>query len=320
MRHFLLSFSIFAVVSIFPAQTPSFVPNEGLVGWWGLDGDALDAGNFENHGSLNGASHTTNRYDEASGAVAFDGIDDYILIPDAPSLQITTDITISLWYKTAGPSGGYQTFVNKRSEGEWPYSFGLSHFSGPGGCPEELDKYVTSRRNNGSEFDVRVSEKTYVPNEWTHAAMTISNDTVTFYENGLAVGTACFGSEIYVEAIDQGAPLTLGSCNCGSSNEMMNGSLDDLGIWNRALSSEEVMGVFESVDNCSSYMTLTSTPSDCDASGSVTADVSECSTSISEVSPVMQALLYGFDHLMATIAFGWRFFHMWGNGNEFQYE
>ena len=32
---------------------------------------------------------------------------------------------------------------------------------------------------------MRVSEKTYVPNEWTHAAMTISNDTVTFYEMAL---------------------------------------------------------------------------------------------------------------------------------------
>ena len=45
--------------------------------------------------------------------------------------------------------------------------------------------------------------------------------------------------------------------------------------------------------DCSSYMTLTSTPSGCDASGSVTADVSECSTSISEGSPIMGALYNG---------------------------
>ena len=47
--------------------------------------------------------------------------------------------------------------------------------------------------------------------------------------------------------------------------------------------------------DCSSYLTLSSTPSGCDESGSVTAAVTECSTSISEGSSVMQALLDGFN-------------------------
>ena len=51
--------------------------------------------------------------------------------------------------------------------------------------------------------------------------------------------------------------------------------------------------------DCSSYMTLTSTPSGCDASGSVTADVTDCSTSISEGSPFMEVLYSGFNNPMA---------------------
>ena len=54
------------------------------------------------------------------------------------------------------------------------------------------------------------------------------------------------------------------------------------------------LGAAAQSGDCASYMTLSSTPSGCDASGSVTADVSECSTSISEGSPVMQALYEGF--------------------------
>ena len=55
------------------------------------------------------------------------------------------------------------------------------------------------------------------------------------------------------------------------------------------------LGAAAQSGDCSSYMTLSSTPSGCDASGSVTANVTECSTSISEGSPVMQALFSGFN-------------------------
>lgn len=231
------------------SQTPDYVPTEGLAGWWPLDGNALDGGSFENHGTVSGAVATTNRYNEASGAMIFDGIDDHIVVPDAASLQITGNLTISLWYKTAGPTGNYQTFLTKRSGGQWPYSFGLSHYYGSGGCPGELDKYITGRRNNGSEYDLRVTEKTYVSDEWTHAAMTIENDVVTFYENGMQVGSTCFGDEFFVSPIDQGAPLTFGTCNCGLS-EMMTGSLDDIGIWSRALAPDEILAVAQPHPGC----------------------------------------------------------------------
>ena len=56
------------------------------------------------------------------------------------------------------------------------------------------------------------------------------------------------------------------------------------------------LGAAAQSGDCSSYMTLTSTPSGCDASGSVTADVTDCSTSISEGSPFMQDLYSGFNN------------------------
>ena len=54
------------------------------------------------------------------------------------------------------------------------------------------------------------------------------------------------------------------------------------------------LGAAAQSGDCSSYMTLSSTPSGCDASGSVTANVTECSTSISEGSPVIGALYEAF--------------------------
>ena len=54
------------------------------------------------------------------------------------------------------------------------------------------------------------------------------------------------------------------------------------------------LGAAAQSGDCSSYMTLSSTPSGCDASGSVTANVTECSTSISEGSPVIGVLYEAF--------------------------
>ena len=63
------------------------------------------------------------------------------------------------------------------------------------------------------------------------------------------------------------------------------------------------LGAAAQSGDCASYMTLSSTPSGCDASGSVTADVSECSTSISEGSPVINALHEAFLDLYAEDCF-----------------
>ena len=63
------------------------------------------------------------------------------------------------------------------------------------------------------------------------------------------------------------------------------------------------LGASAQSGDCSSYMTLTSTPSGCDASGSVTADVTDCSTLISGGSPVINALYEGFDSATATYCF-----------------
>ena len=112
MKNFILLVMAIATSTVVGAQAPNYIPSEGLAGWWPLDGNALDGGSFENHGTVSGAVGTTNRYNEASGAMAFDGIDDHIVVPDAPSLQITGNLTISLWYTTPGPTGNYQSFLD----------------------------------------------------------------------------------------------------------------------------------------------------------------------------------------------------------------
>jgi hypothetical protein len=222
-----------------------YVPSYGLVAWYPMDGNAQDFSGLDNNGLMSGPGPTLDRFGNAGSALAFDGSDDFLLIPHDSSLAITGDITLSAWYNSDGPTGNYQTFLTKRDgNGNWPYSLGTSHYFGPGGCPEEVGKFVTGRRSNeGGNYELIFSQETAPMSTWTHIVMVVASDTVKYYQNGTLLSFACFGDAFTLPAVDTGAPLTIGACACGL-DEFMNGRLDDVGIWNRALTPQEVQNLF----------------------------------------------------------------------------
>lgn len=230
------------------AQIPSYVPSNGLVGWWPFNGNANDESGNGNHGTVNGASLTSNRFGVANSSYLFNGTSDYIEVPHSQSLAIEGDLTISLWKNSIGNFGNYETFVNKRSiQSNWNYSFGASHYFGTGGCPQEVNKYFTSRRNNsGLQYELKftdylVSNDT---NTWTHLVVSISQNVVKFYVNGMETGFSCFGNQFSIQSVDVGAPLNFGA-SLPNFNEFFHGSLDDIGIWNRALTACEIQDLYQ---------------------------------------------------------------------------
>ena len=79
----LLFFGSHAVLS----QVPSYVDTNGLVGWWPFDGDANDYSGNGNNGIVHGATLTTDRFGNARSAYDFDGLDDWIEVPNSNSLN-----------------------------------------------------------------------------------------------------------------------------------------------------------------------------------------------------------------------------------------
>ena len=79
------------------AQVPSYVPTNGLVGWWPFNGNANDESGNGNNGMVNGATLTSDRCGNISSAYFLDGINDYIEVIDNNSLDINGDISISVW-------------------------------------------------------------------------------------------------------------------------------------------------------------------------------------------------------------------------------
>ncbi len=246
MKH-LLTLTFLSIFGLTFAQIPSYVPSNGLVGWWPFNGNANDESGNGNDGTLNGPMLTADRFGNADLAFNFNGVSEYILVPHSQSLAITGDITISIWKKSLGNLGNYETFVNKRSnQSNWNFSFGASHYYGVGGCPQEVDKYFTSRRNNsGLQYELKftdylVSSDT---NNWTHLVVTINQNIVKFFVNGVQTDYSCFGNQFNIPSIDVGAPLTIGA-SLPNFNEYFHGSLDDIGIWDRALTVCEIQDLY----------------------------------------------------------------------------
>jgi len=70
---------------------------DGLMAYYPFNGNANDESGNENHGTVYGASITTDRFGNPSSAYSFDGLDDYIRVSDSGSLDLTTIGTLAAW-------------------------------------------------------------------------------------------------------------------------------------------------------------------------------------------------------------------------------
>ena len=196
--------------------TPPNSNETGLVGYWnfneGSGTTAYDATANGNNGTINGAIYSTDVPETTNYSLQFDGVDDYVVIPDNPSISIEGDITMSAWILTNGFNGSdyYHTILNKRiSGGYWGYGMSVSYAGGS----DEFEKLSSGRRNPPNITDYKFSNSNVEINQWEHWTVTVQNDTLRFYKNGN------FDSEhsFTIPSINQLCDLLIGSIELGVS-------------------------------------------------------------------------------------------------------
>jgi hypothetical protein len=104
LKQFLTLFTI-------SAQVPSYVPTNGLVGYWPFNGNANDLSVNANNGTVNGATLTTDRNGNANSAYSFNGSSG-ISIPHSTSLNIASSSTFSFWLKYNSLSNCFNLVFN----------------------------------------------------------------------------------------------------------------------------------------------------------------------------------------------------------------
>jgi len=233
MKHKItLLFLLLTTISF--AQIPSYVPSNGLVGWWPFNGNANDESGNGNNGTVNGATLTTDRFGIADKAYSFSS--SIININNNFFDNGWASFTISVWVKSNDVTISSQNIYNTYPhDGE---GFGLNHPNAPG----KLSYWKNSNINVHSWdiFSANPLNYTNFQNDvWYHLLIKKENSTYTFYVNGSIdkVSTAT------ISALNQTCGLNFGSIG---GAEYFQGSLDDFGIWNRALTDCEIHDLFTS--------------------------------------------------------------------------
>lgn len=230
------------------SETWSFVPKRpiptvGLVAHYPFNGNANDESGNGHDGSIQGPILSNDRNGNSGKAYSFDGTDDHILVPHNDALNLIGDFTISAWYKSDGcstPCGTYHTIINKRDvstgSDDWPWGLAISYVDGP---KNEFKKIIAHRRNNSS-LDYSVSKAEIQLNTWQHIVVVVKDDTQSIYIDGELEDTYA-----YTVMPSSNSKSVIIGWNFRPGLEQFKGLIDDIRLYNRALTIDEIQALFE---------------------------------------------------------------------------
>jgi len=221
------SFSLFLNAQDEPL-IPEYVPTEGLVSWFPFNGNADDESGSGNFGTINRAKLCADRFDKDNRAFQFDGIYSYISVElHNQTLMLGNNFTISFWTKLNFNNNNNQTFISKGDALSNEYS-------------------VFCSQENEIEFidQGKMIQPNFIfPgfNIWTNIICVMDHGFGKIYINGSLVYNIPNNKVI----LPSNLPLVFGAqFEPGTStpirNSYLNGKLDDIGIWNRVLTKDEI--------------------------------------------------------------------------------
>ena len=160
-------------------------------------------------------------------AMSFDGVDDFIDVPDAQSIDFTGDMTISMWVQPRGTQKSNADIISKHSNGGYMIEQNLN----------STNQYYFAWDTTGAgAYTGQAALTTLAANVWQHFVVVKSGATITHYLNGVQTAQAT-GSSATISVNAQ--PLRIGNW-ASTSGRQWNGLLDDLKMYNLALSADQV--------------------------------------------------------------------------------
>ncbi|MEM3616896.1 MAG: LamG-like jellyroll fold domain-containing protein [Candidatus Bathyarchaeia archaeon] len=211
-------------------------PQGDLVGYWsfneGSGAIVRDGSGNSNHGVLNnGPVWVDGRFGKA---LSFDGVDDYVRIEPSSSLDVTSQITVEAWVYP-------RAYVDSNGDN----SHIISRCAFNGGAIYVLQTYSPTSTKAGyavNQIPWHHASSADLPlNTWTHLAMTYDGTTVKLYINGEFDSSYAQSGPIEVTSnwLAFGCKPT-GPWGGAGTYAYFNGIIDEVRIYNRALSQQEI--------------------------------------------------------------------------------
>ena len=243
------------ITQLFTGQViPTYLPTNGLLGWWPFNGNANDESGNGNHGVVNGATLSSDRFGNANGAYSFDGISSKIQGLSNPQLNINNNRTISVWFKSTSnieEDQGIFGVSSLNTNGHNGYYF---YLQSTGKLISLEDNWngttIGGPSNPTSGWSGAISNDSNYKNSnvWHHLISIKKNDTTRLYIDGVLQNINTNRLPSFNNSF-----LIWGYTNC--NNQYFKGEIDDCALWDRALTDLEI-------NNLTSSSNTPSTPED----------------------------------------------------------
>jgi RHS repeat-associated protein len=188
----------------------------------GSGSTAADISGNGNLGTLSGAAWTSGKN---GGALSYDGVDDRVVVPDSASLDLTDGMTLMAWVKPDALDG-WETVVLKEHEVEG-LSYGLVAADGADAPPAGYAPM-------GGIAESIVGSSLLPLDQWSHIAVTFDEMAFRLFVDGFATSRQAPTGEMVAGT----APLSIGGE--AAAEEWFDGVIDEVRIYDRALSKSEV--------------------------------------------------------------------------------
>jgi chitodextrinase len=212
-----------------PNLTPrGLAATGGLVAAYSFDAGsgstAADVSGNGNTGTIANAIWSTAGH--AGAALSFNGSNAWVTVPDAPALDLTTGMTLEAWVKPT-KLGAWRTALIKEAPSQSELTYGLYASTDTG--PPSGNVLV------GSPPDTFLrGTSTPALNTWTHVSATYDGSTLRVYVNGVQQAS---------RAVSGAISTSTGALRIGGNSvwgEYFSGLIDDVRVYNRALSASEL--------------------------------------------------------------------------------
>jgi hypothetical protein len=217
----------------------------GLAGYWPFCGNADDDSGNGNNGTVYGATLTTDRFGNANSAYNFVKTNNnYIQMNNTVGNFGTSDFSISVWFLTTDNISSH--IINKRFSQSWGNYWELTKFL-----------FGINETNNDLNYNFIINNQPQTPNVWYNLIVIRNGYTLKYYINGLLYQTV---TTSVINNISNTSNLVIGSVITPLNGILQShdGKIDDIGIWNRALTQQEITQLYNQ-NQCITNITVTDT-------------------------------------------------------------
>ena len=246
--YFALVLTLF-VLPFFAQNIPSYVPKDGLVGYWPFNGNAYDQSGKGNDFMENNATLTEDREGNANAAYYFNGQNNMTFsLSNAP----TSMTTISCWIKSDEIENStiLSFYDNKSQYGKNQLLINVDKTISLNDNVGDWGKILSGTKINTNEWQHLVI-RTTIQNFQHHSAFFVNGKLVFKYDPTNDQFSNTYGQPFFDNVL--GNILNIGGGDPTVSNSYA-GKIDDILLYNRFLTDEEIAGLYEKGAILPSYL------------------------------------------------------------------